>query len=178
MKNIYFRNGVLIYYGNPAGYLLEGTVILDSLFEKEELIRYIKGNIQAEVEIREGVYDRLPEGGGDFQEEIPREGRRLKIYQLSQESPIMMRFVSLAERKKRGYEQPRKSEYILAYEGEIEKFDLDAVWEKFGRRTSADFIGHALSISDVVEFVDGDARRFFYVEPAGFEEIEFEDEVR
>lgn len=85
----------------------------------------------------------------------------------------MMRFVSLAERKKRGYEQPRREEYVLAYEGEIEKFDLEAVWEKFGRRVPPDFAGHALSISDVIEFADGDASRCFYVEPAGYEEIEF-----
>lgn len=85
----------------------------------------------------------------------------------------MMRFVSLAERKRRGYEQPQRGEYVLVYEGEIEKFDLEAVWEKFGRKAPADFTGHALSISDVVEFAEGDASRFFYVEPTGYEEIDF-----
>ncbi len=38
MKNIYFRDGILIYYGNPAGYLSEGKVVLDSIFDKEEII--------------------------------------------------------------------------------------------------------------------------------------------
>lgn len=173
MRNIYFQNGVLFYYGNPAGYLHGGTVILDSLFQKEELVRYIREKEQAEVEFREGVYDRLSEGGQALETEVPQEGRKLKIYQLGQESPLMMRFVSLAERKKRGYEQPQRKEYVLVYEGEIEKFDLEAVWEKFARKTPSDFAGHALSISDVIEFADGDASRFFYVEPAGYEEIEF-----
>ena len=27
MKNIFFRDGILIYYGNPAGYLSEGKVV-------------------------------------------------------------------------------------------------------------------------------------------------------
>lgn len=85
----------------------------------------------------------------------------------------MMRFVSLAERRKRGYAQPQREEYVLVYEGEIEKFDLEAVWDKFGRKVPADFKGHALSISDVIEFADGDTSRYFYVEPAGYEEIEF-----
>lgn len=173
MKNIYFQNGILFYYGNPAGYLHDGTVVLDSLFHKVELVRYIREKEQAEIEIREGVYDRLSEGGVEMTAEAPGTERRLRIYQLGQESPIMMRFVSLAERKKRGYGKPQKSEYILVYEGEAEKFDLEAVWDRFGRKAPSDLAGHALSISDVVEFADGEASRFFYVEPSGYEEIEF-----
>ncbi len=173
MRNIYFQDGVLFYYGNPAGYLQGRTVVLDSLFHKAELVRYIREKELAEVEVREGVYDRLSEGGVDLRPESPGTERQLRIYQLGQDSPLMMRFVSLAERKKRGYEQPQKSEYVLVYEGETEKFDLEAVWEKFGRRAPSDSAGHALSISDVVEFADGDTSRFFYVEPAGYEEIDF-----
>ncbi len=173
MKNIYFQNGVLFYYGNPAGYLHGRTVVLDSLFNKTELVCYIREKEQAEVEIREGVYDRLSEGGVETTAETPGTERRLRIYQLGQESPLMMRFVSLAERKKRGYGKPRRSEYILVYEGEAEKFDLEAVWDRFGRKAPSDLAGHALSISDVVEFADGEASRFFYVEPAGYEEIGF-----
>ena len=125
------------------------------------------------MEIMEGVYDRLSEGGEIKEREAPKEGRTVKIYQLGQESPIMMRFVSLAERRKRGYAQPQREEYVLVYEGEIEKFDLEAVWDKFGRKVPADFKGHALSISDVIEFADGDTSRYFYVEPAGYEAFEF-----
>lgn len=65
MKNIYFRDGILIYYGNPAGYLSEG-------------------------------------GGMDMTVEAAK-GRRIRIYQLKQDSPFMMRFISLAEREKRGF---------------------------------------------------------------------------
>lgn len=41
MKNIFFRDGILIYYGNPAGYLSEGKVVLDSIFDKEEIIAFL-----------------------------------------------------------------------------------------------------------------------------------------
>ena len=146
MKNIYFRNGVLIYYGNPAGYLSDGKVILDSIFDKGEIKEFLSEKENLAVEVREGVYDRLSEGGG------------------------------LAERENRGYGKPQAEEYALVYEGEVENFSLEEVWEKFGRRVPKDFEGHALSISDVVELIEDEASRFFYVEPKGFAEIVFQSE--
>lgn len=175
MEQIFFRDGILIYYGNPAGYLREGKVILDSLFDKADLIRYIKENEQAEIEIRDGIYDRLLEGGEVQETECRTEERRLRIYQLKQDSPIMMRFISLAERRKRGFGDPRSDDYNLVYEEEIDKFDLENVWERFGREIPDDFQGHALSISDVVAFTEGSDSRFFYVEPSGFSEITLEN---
>lgn len=173
MKKIYFCNGILIYYGNPAGYLSGQTVVLDSIFDKEEIRNYLlqKGNFS--VEICSGVYDRLADG--EKLDEIKKQTRerRLKIYQLNRDSPILMRFVSLAEREKRGFGKPQKEDYVLAYEGEVADFNLEDVWEKFGRKIASDFEGHALSISDVVEFSEGEASRFFYVEPRGFAEISF-----
>ena len=173
MKKIYFREGILIYYGNPAGYLSDGLVVLDPIFDKREIIDYLSEKENLAVEIRAGVYDRLSEGGGIEPAGIENRGRRLKIYQLKQDSPILMRFVSLTERKRRGFDQPQKQEYVLVYDGEVDDFQLEKVWEKFGRKVPDDFQGHALSISDVVEFSDGETSLFFYVEPKGFAEIEF-----
>ena len=172
MKNIYIREGILIYYGNPAGYLSDGKVVLDPIFDKREIMDYLSEKENLAVEIRAGVYDRLSEGGGIEPAGKENGGRRIKIYQLKQDSPFMMRFVSLAERKRRGFDKPQMQEYVLVYEGEVDTFHLEDVWEKFGRRVPGDFKGHALSISDVVEFSDGEASRFFYVEPKGFAEIE------
>ena len=45
--------------------------------------------------------------------------------------------------------------------GEIENYSLEEVWEKYGRRVPEGFQGHALSISDVIEFADGENSRFF-----------------
>ena len=149
MKNIYFRNGVLIYYGNPAGYLSDGKVILDSIFDKGDIKEFLSEKEKLTVEVREGVYDRLSEGGGMEEVKIQGRERRIKIHQLKQGSPLMMRFISLAERENRGYGKPQAEEYALVYEGEVENFSLEEVWEKFGRRVPKDFEGHALSISDV-----------------------------
>ena len=173
MKNIFFRDGILIYYGNPAGYLSEGKVVLDSIFDKEEIIAFLSEKEKLAVEIRSGVYDRLSEGGGMEMTVEASKGRRIRIYQLKQDSPFMMRFISLAEREKRGFEKPQQKEYALVYEGEVDTFSLEDVWEKFGRRVPRDFEGHALSISDVVEFSEEEVSRYFYVEPKGFAEITF-----
>ena len=176
MKSIYFCDGILFYYGNPAGYLSDEIVILDSIFDKEEIITYLSEKEKLTVEIREGVYDRLSEGGGMDGTSVMSRGRRLRIYQLKQGSSIMMRFISLAERENRGFGNPQLCEYALVYEGEVDTFSLEDVWEKFGRRVPKDFEGHALSISDVVEFSDEEESRFFYVEPKGFAEITFKSE--
>ena len=71
------------------------------------------------------------------------------------------------------FEKPQQKEYALVYEGEVDTFSLEDVWEKFGRRVPKDFEGHALSISDVVEFSEEEVSRYFYVEPKGFAEITF-----
>ena len=178
MKRIYVQNGIVFFYGNPAGYLGDGKAVIDCMFQKEELVSFVKELGFLEHVFREGVYDRLSEGGGvkETAETSIGEGRRLRIYQLGQDSPIMMRFISLAERENRGYGKPQAEEYALVYEGEVENFSLEEVWEKFGRRVPKDFEGHALSISDVVELIEDEASRFFYVEPKGFAEIVFQSE--
>ena len=66
-----------------------------------ELYGSIK-DVYKRQEIRSGVYDRLSEGGGMDMTVEAAKGRRIRIYQLKQDSPFMMRVISLAEREKRG----------------------------------------------------------------------------
>ena len=56
---------------------------------------------------------------------------------------------------------------------EVDAFDLEKLWESFGEKLPKNYSGHALSISDVVELSEGENKRFFYVDPKGFVEIEF-----
>ncbi len=171
MKKIDICEGILIYYGNPAGYLSGKKVILDSLFAKEEIMAYLSNEKGLAVEIGQGIYDQLSEGR---EVEVLKTGgkeRRVKIYQLKQDSPIMVRFISLAERKRRGFEAPQPYEYFLVYEEAVKDFSLEDIWERFGKRVPEGFVGRTLSISDVVEFMHGEESRFFYVEPDGFAEV-------
>lgn len=128
-ENIYFRDGILIYYGNPAGYLSEGKVVLDSIFDKEEIIAFLSEKEKLAVEIRSGVYDRLSEGGGMEMTVEASKGRRIRIYQLEQDSPFMMRFISLAEREKRGFENHSKRSMRLFTR---ERW-IPSVWKMSGR---------------------------------------------
>ena len=64
MKRIYVQNGIVFYYGNPAGYLGDGKAVIDCMFQKEELVSFVKEQFLVEPVFREGVYDRLSEGGG------------------------------------------------------------------------------------------------------------------
>lgn len=69
-------------------------------FDKEEIIDFLSEKEKLAVEIRSGVYDRLSEGGGMEMTVEASKGRRIRIYQLEQDSPFMMRFISLAERER------------------------------------------------------------------------------
>ena len=178
MKRIYVQNGIVFFYGNPAGYLGDGKAVIDCMFQKEELVSFVKELGFLEHVFREGVYDRLSEGGGvkETAETSIGEGRRLRIYQLGQDSPIMMRFISLAERKKRGYDRPRREEYVRVYEGEIENYSLEEVWEKYGRRVPEGFQGHALSISDVIDLRMGKTAAFSTSNHPGMRKSDFNKE--
>ena len=135
MKNIYFRNGVLIYYGNPAGYLSDGKVILDSIFDKGEIKEFLSEKEKLAVEVREGVYDRLSEGGGMEEVKIQGRERRIKIHQLKQGSPLMMRFISLAE-KKTGAMENRRQRSMHWFMKEKWK---TLVWKRSGRSSEEEY---------------------------------------
>lgn len=42
MKRIYVQNGIVFFYGNPAGYLGDGKAVIDCMFQKEELVSFVK----------------------------------------------------------------------------------------------------------------------------------------
>ena len=91
-----------------------------------------------------------------------------KIYQLdtTNENSRMMLFMS--------YEWVQKhftlslDSYKKVYKGETDG-DLDDIYHQFNVNHPADFKGHSLSTSDIVE-LDG---RFFYCDSFGWEEVEF-----
>ena len=56
MKRIYVQNGIVFFYGNPAGYLGDGKAVIDCMFQKEELVSFVKEQFLVEPVFREGVY--------------------------------------------------------------------------------------------------------------------------
>lgn len=169
MKKLYSEEGIIHYYGNMAGYIDGNKMIIDPLFDKKE-IRELAAQMEVVVEVVEGTYKNLTEG--KIASEVTKV-LSLKIFQLNKDSPLEERFISLSKREERGFIKPNRAEYDQIYEGEVEKFDLEDIWERFARCVPRDFGGHALSISDIVELSDGENIRCFYLEPSGFTEIEF-----
>lgn len=166
------RDGVVRYYGNPAGFVQGDKVLIDAIFYKEDLISYVEKKMGKKPEAKEGILKILcDEDGVPASPVLHKLG--VKIWQLKSDTPFEMRFVTLFGRKERGFGAPKRDEYRIVWEGEVEKFDLEELWERFARCTPADFEGHCLSVSDVVEMTDGEESRFFYVETETFAEIEF-----
>lgn len=176
MKQIFFRDGVLMYYGNPAGYLCEDKAVIDSMFDKKEIRDYLQSVGKLEVVIKEGIYDRLSNGATLKGSEIVQNCILLRIHQLKKSTPIMLRFINLADREKRGYGSPRASEYEKVYEAETDEIDLEAIWERFNTNPPKE-LGHPLSISDVVELSAKGVSRFFYIDRTDFIEIPFREEA-
>lgn len=60
MRNIRMEKDIILYYGNPAGYVNGGKAVVDPIFQSEELNAFLsrqKGI--GEVKWTDGVYDRL-----------------------------------------------------------------------------------------------------------------------
>lgn len=78
MKRIDIVDGILYYYGNPAGCVSGETAILDTMFQKEELIRFLTEKGIENPVFRGGVYDQLSEDSGT--EKTITIDRKLPVY--------------------------------------------------------------------------------------------------
>lgn len=171
MKRIELRTGRLIYYGSAVGYQDGQDIVADPMFQSEELEKWLSDrNLQTRWV--EGVYDRI--SGGREQERGKPDGkplRSLRIWQLKQDAPFEMRFISL-ELMRRKYGDPPPAFYRVAYDGRVESNDLETIWSLFCHRRAEGF-DHPLSISDVVELYDERGSEFYYVDRAQIVPIGF-----
>ena len=175
MGGIEMKNGLLVYYGNPAGYLKEGKATVDTMFKSKEFEEWLSEK-KFNTNWTEGVFERLSKGeklGDPLVESSPL--KSVRIWQLKTDSDLELRF--------RGYDEilkvsgePSKSNYDVIFDGELETNDLESIYTKFNIDHPSDFKGHSLSISDVVELYDESNSEFHYVDQFGFKAIEFEDQ--
>ena len=94
MQRIFIDNhDRILYYSNPAGYIAEKEAVVDTMFQTQELERFLQ---KQAIPIRweDGVYDRLLLGqrGGRFDPEAP-PLKSCRVWQLTRDSPINMRFI-------------------------------------------------------------------------------------
>ncbi|OUN20830.1 YodL domain-containing protein [Pseudoflavonifractor sp. An85] len=69
--------------------------------------------------------------------------------------------------------------YDMVYQGSVEAGDLENVYRMFNKDRPQDFKGHSLSVSDVVEVVDGQGEvpGFYFCDCIGFRRVEFHPEL-
>ena len=174
MKGIEQRNGCVYYYGNPAGYVDQGTAVVDNLFRSDELEAWLaKRNLAAKW--TDGVYDRLSSGAPAQAGETATPLKYCRIWQLKPDVDIMMKFIGYKEMLE-NYGEPEQGNYNVAYDGQIETNDPEAIWSKFSRNAPPGFTGdHFLSISDIVELYDQTGSEYLYVDRTSFKPTGFTD---
>lgn len=173
MKSIRIEREHVFYFGNVVGYMSENTAIVDPMFQREDLQNFLKNQKGIDkVEWVDGVYERLlknPEG---------QEGRsallKCRVWQLRPDVDVYMKFIDYGKMTER-FGEPDPKHYEVAYDGEVDTNDLEALYEKFkAEPLPVGFHGHALTLSDVIELYSARDRSCFYVDLYGFQPIMFE----
>lgn len=103
---------------------------------------------------------------------------KIRIYQINSErDKDRLRFMNSDFLfRKVGEVKPVSSTYDLIYEGKVDCKGLEDVYRMFNRDRPVEFMGHSLSVSDVVEVVDGSNVRpgFYFCDTISFREVPFE----
>lgn len=169
MPKIYLaRDDRIICYGNPAGFVRGNDAVIDNLFHTEEMTAFLEKR-QLTAEWQDGVYERLS-SGVPAEEAAIENAQRLKsvrIWQLKANADVGLKFISYDEVCKR-FGSFDLAHYKAVWDGQLDTNDLECIYERFNIHRPADFTGHSLSISDVVELFDESGSEFYYCDCCGF----------
>lgn len=174
MKPIRLENNLIIYYGNPAGWLDdEHHALVDTMFETPEMKNFLsrQTNIQ-EIHWSQGIFDRLRTAPQDKQHDL-QILKKCRIWQLKPDVDMKLKFISYDELMQHsGFLDPNN--YHLVFDGEVETNDLEKLYNKFNYDQPLSYRGHSLSISDIVELYDEHGSTFHYVDRIGYQQITFD----
>lgn len=105
----------------------------------------------------------------------------IKIYQINRPRDVdRIKFLGLESlRDFRGIQDINSRIYDMVYQGSVEARDLEDVYRIFNVERPKDFKAHSLSVSDVVEVVDGQepAPGFYFCDCVGFQRVEFNPDL-
>ena len=175
MHTITLKNGLISYYGNPAGYIEKDAAVVDSIFQNDELSAWLQSRALTPC-WTDGVMERLLAG-----EQLAPSGetaaplKNVRIWQLKPETDVRMKFISLDELNVQ-FGLPGPDSYRIAYDGQLGTNDLEAIYERCNVNHPPGYNGHSLSMSDVVELYDNAGSSFYYCDRFGFKEIGFAPE--
>ncbi|WP_166083214.1 YodL domain-containing protein [Erysipelothrix anatis] len=172
MPGISLKNGLISYYGNPAGYTEKEKAIVDRIFQNEELSVWLKSR-SLTPEWTDGVMERLLAGEQITGMEVSAPFKNVRIWQLKPETDVRMKFISLDDMI-RDFGEPDPEHYRIAYDGQLGTNDLEAIYTRCNVNHPPGYNGHSLSMSDVVELYDSGSSEYHYCDRFGFEKICFE----
>lgn len=171
MPGIALQNGLIYFYGNPAGYTEGRGAVVDRIFQCDELNQWL-GSHRLAPRWMDGVLEQLLTSGKPDSDENAAPLKGVRIWQLRPEVDVRMKFISLADMQ-RQFGAPAPEYYRIAYDGQPDTNDLELIYERFSARPPPGFSGYALSMSDVIELYDGGDSAFYYIDRAGFRQIDF-----
>lgn len=170
MNPIRIEQGIVVYYGNPAGRVTDGKAIVDPMFQGAELADFLSRQKQIrEVRWTPGVFERLMGTGLDNGE--TQALKNCRIWQLKPEVDIYKKFIGY-DQLLRDFGPPDAADYQAAFDGEVDTNDLEELYEKFRYELPSDYADHPIAISDVLELYDGNGREFHYVDRIGFKQVD------
>lgn len=91
------------------------------------------------------------------------------IYQLKPDMEEYL-FESYARLERRGF-NPTADDYTMIYTDELECKTLEDIYVKFNMDYPKDFIGHSLSVSDVIVTIRNGTRTAYFVDSVGFKKL-------
>jgi hypothetical protein len=172
MSGISLKNGLISYYGNPAGYTEKENVVVDSIFQSDELSAWLKSR-SLTPQWTDGVMERLLAGERPGGIETAAPLKNIRIWQLKPDVDIHMKFIPYEEMV-RQFGEPSPEVYRIAYDGQLDTNDLEAIYARCNVNHPPGYNGHSLSMSDVVELYDAQGSEFHYCDRFGFQKISFE----
>ena len=170
MSGIEQRNGCVWYYGNPAGYIDRDTAVVDTMFQNDELNRWLSKN-SLSSRWTDGVYERLSSGHSPSvaEDAMPAILKSCRIWQLKPGASAWKDLVSFGK----PLPEPDIDDYAVAYDGQLDSNDLEDIYDKFTERKPPGFSGHPLSVSDLVELYDGSGSAYFFLDRTCFRQVTF-----
>ncbi len=114
---------------------------------------------------------------------LEQQSQSFRVYQLELEgiTTCPFAFRGIKTMHAAGFQQPPAAEYRLVYDGVIThakslepKAVLYLIHTRCNDTFPKDYLGHSLSMSDVVELYDEGTRHYFYCDEAGFTPVQFD----
>lgn len=176
MPGITLQNGLISYYGNPAGYMEKETAVVDSIFQSGELSGWLEAR-SLTPQWTDGVMERLLAGEQPGNTESAALLKNVRIWQLKANVDVRRKFIPYEDLLRR-FGEPNPDDYRIAYDGQLNTNDLEAIYTRCNAHPPPGYNGHLLSMSDVVELYDNNGGAFYYCDRSGFRETGFESQAQ